>query len=141
MKAIQRELGETDPAARDANDMRQRIVAAHMPEAVAKKADEELRRMEQIPSASPEVGIIRAYLEWLVSVPWTNATVDRLDIRDAARTLDRHHYGLRRQGAIPYIRRQLAKKLRSRSSLRRPAGSARRMGARSPKRSAASSCG
>ena len=55
MKAIQRELGETDPAARDANDMRQRIVAAGMPEAVARKADEELRRMEQIPSASPSV--------------------------------------------------------------------------------------
>ncbi len=117
MKAIQRELGETDPAARDANDMRQRIVAAGMPEAVAKKADEELRRMEQIPSASPEVGIIRAYLEWLVSVPWTNATVDKLDIRDAARTLDRHHYGLPKvkERILEYMAvRQLAReKLRS----------------------------
>ncbi|TAK56962.1 MAG: endopeptidase La, partial [Dehalococcoidia bacterium] len=117
MKAIQRELGETDPAARDANDMRQRIVAAGMPEAVTKKADEELRRMEQIPSASPEVGIIRAYLEWLVSVPWTAATVDKLDLRDAARTLDRHHYGLPKvkERILEYMAvRQLAReKLRS----------------------------
>jgi len=117
MKAIQRELGETDPATRDANDMRQRIVAAGMPEAVAKKADEELRRMEQIPSASPEVGIIRGYLEWLVSVPWTTATVDKLDLRDAARTLDRHHYGLPKvkERILEYMAvRQLAReKLRS----------------------------
>ena len=117
MKAIQRELGESDPAARDANDMRQRIIAAGMPEAVTAKAEDELRRMEQIPSASPEVGIIRAYLEWLVSVPWKNATVDRLDIRDAARTLDRHHYGLPKvkERILEYMAvRQLAKeKLRS----------------------------
>ena len=117
MKAIQRELGETDPAARDANDMRQRIAAAGMPDAVAQKANDELNRMEQIPSASPEVGIIRAYLDWLVSVPWTNATVDRLDIRDAARTLDRHHYGLPKvkERILEYMAvRQLAReKLRS----------------------------
>jgi ATP-dependent Lon protease len=117
MKAIQRELGESDPAARDANDMRKRIAAAGMPEAVASKAEDELRRMEQIPSASPEVGIIRGYLEWLVSVPWKNATVDRLDIRDAARTLDRHHYGLPKvkERILEYMAvRQLAReKLRS----------------------------
>ncbi len=117
MKAIQRELGETDPAARDANDMRERIAAAGMPEQVAKKAEDELRRMEQIPSASPEVGIIRTYLEWLVSVPWKNATVNRLDLRDAARTLDRHHYGLPKvkERILEYMAvRQLAKeKLRS----------------------------
>ncbi len=117
MKAIQRELGETDPSARDAYDMRERIAAAGMPEAVAKKAEDELRRMEQIPSASPEVGIIRSYLEWLVAVPWKNATVDKLDIRDAARTLDRHHYGLPKvkERILEYMAvRQLAKeKLRS----------------------------
>jgi ATP-dependent Lon protease len=94
MKAIQRELGETDPATRDAVDMRDRIAKAGMPELVAKKAEEELRRMEQIPSASPEVGIIRTYLDWLVTVPWQTATTDHLDIRDAAKVLDRHHYGL-----------------------------------------------
>ena len=112
IKAMQRELGETDPATRDAYDMRERIAAAGMPEAAAKKAEDELRRMEQIPSSSPEVGIIRGYLEWLVSVPWTKATADRLDLRDAARVLDRHHYGLPKvkERILEYMAvRQLAK--------------------------------
>jgi ATP-dependent Lon protease len=112
MKAIQHELSETDPQARDVFDMRERIVQSGMPEAVAAKAHDELRRMEQIPSASPEVGIIRAYLEWLVSVPWTAETVDRLDLREAAKTLDRHHYGLPKvkERILEYMAvRQLAK--------------------------------
>jgi len=112
IKAIQRELGETDPAARDAFNMRERIEAAGMPEAVQQKAEEELRRMEQIPSASPEVGIIRTYLEWLVAVPWREATTDKLDIREAAKVLDRHHYGLGKvkERILEYIAvRQLAK--------------------------------
>jgi ATP-dependent Lon protease len=112
MKAIQKELGETDPAARDAYGMKQRIADAGMPEAVAKKAEDELRRMEQIPSASPEVGIIRTYLDWLVSVPWKATTEDRLDIRDAAKVLDRHHYGLPlvKERILEYMAvRQLAK--------------------------------
>ncbi len=112
MKAIQRELGETDPAARDAYNMQERINAAGMPEAVAKKATDELRRMEQIPSASPEVGIIRGYLEWLLNVPWQTATDDHIDLRDAAKVLDRHHYGLPKvkERILEYMAvRQLAK--------------------------------
>jgi ATP-dependent Lon protease len=88
-----------------------------MPEAAARKAEDELRRLEQVPSASPEVGIIRSYLEWLVTVPWQKSTVDQLDIRDAARTLDKHHYGLPKvkERILEYMAvRQLAKeKLRS----------------------------
>jgi ATP-dependent Lon protease len=105
-------LGETDPATRDAYDMRERIAAAGMPEPAAKKAEDELRRMEQIPSSSPEVGIIQGYLEWLVSVPWTKATTDRMDLREAARVLDRHHYGLPKvkERILEYMAvRQLAK--------------------------------
>jgi ATP-dependent Lon protease len=94
MKAIQRELGETDPAARDAYDMRERIAASGMPDAVRKKAEDELRRMEGIPSASPEVGVIRNYLDWLTSVPWEKMTDDNLDLDHAANLLDEHHYGL-----------------------------------------------
>ena len=112
IKAIQRELGETDPAARDANDMRERIAVAGMPEAVTKKAEDELRRLEQIPSASPEVGIIRTYLEWLVTVPWNKSSVDHLDLAAAAKILDTHHYGLPKvkERILEYIAvRQLAK--------------------------------
>jgi|CXWL01.1.fsa_nt_gi ATP-dependent Lon protease len=94
MKAIQRELGETDPAAKDAYDLRERIAAAGMPEEARKKAEDELRRMEGIPSASPEVGVIRNYLEWLTAVPWSKATEDNLDLDHAATVLDQHHYGL-----------------------------------------------
>jgi ATP-dependent Lon protease len=94
MKAIQRELGETDPAARDAYDLREKIAAAGMPDDARKKAEDELRRMEGIPSASPEVGVIRNYLDWLTSVPWTKATDDNLDLEHAASVLDAHHYGL-----------------------------------------------
>jgi len=96
MKAIQRELGETDPAARDAYDLRERIAAAGMPEEARKKAEDELRRMEGIPSASPEVGVIRNYLDWLTSVPWVKATEDNLDLEHAATILDAHHYGLQK---------------------------------------------
>ncbi len=94
MKAIQRELGETDPAAKDAYDLRERIAAAGMPDVARKKAEDELRRMEGIPSASPEVGVIRNYLDWLTSVPWSKATDDNLDLDHAATVLDAHHYGL-----------------------------------------------
>src|SRR5205085_479561 len=108
---------ETDPQSRDVLDMRERIDKSGMPEPVAKKAEDELRRLEQIPSASPEVGVIRGYLEWLTSVPWQAQTVDRLDIRDAAKLLDKHHYGLPKvkERILEYMAvRQLAKeKLRS----------------------------
>jgi ATP-dependent Lon protease len=117
MKAIQHELGEHDPQARDIFDMTKRIDDAGMPDAVAHKAHDELRRLEQVPSASPEVGIIRSYLEWLVSVPWQRETVDHLDLKDAARVLDRHHYGLPKvkERILEYMAvRQLAKdRLRS----------------------------
>jgi ATP-dependent Lon protease len=112
MKAIQRELGESDPAARDAFNLKERIESAGMPAPVREKADEELRRMEQIPSASPEVGIIRTYLEWLVSMPWSKSTVDHLAVSDAAKVLDDHHYGLPKvkERILEYIAvRQLAK--------------------------------
>jgi ATP-dependent Lon protease len=112
IKAIQRELGETDPMARDAFNLKERIAAAGMPDAVREKAEEELRRLEQIPSASPEVGIIRTYLEWLVAMPWTAATIDNLDVHDAATVLDKHHYGLPKvkERILEYIAvRQLAR--------------------------------
>ncbi len=117
MKAIQRELGETDPASRDASDLRERIAAAGMPEAVEKKATDELRRLEAMPSASPETGMVRTYLEWLVTVPWSKTTVDHLELKEAAKTLDEHHYGLPKvkERILEYMAvRQLAKeKLRS----------------------------
>ncbi|PZR94955.1 MAG: endopeptidase La, partial [Candidatus Chloroheliales bacterium] len=94
MKAIQHELGDEDPLTRDVREFREKIAAAGMPEAVRARADEELDRMAAMPSISPEASVLRGYIEWLVALPWSTATEDRLDIRAAAVTLDHNHYGL-----------------------------------------------
>ncbi len=94
LKAIQHELGEDDPQTRETNELRAKIEAAGMPEEVHKKAVEELDRLALMPSMAPEVGIIRTYLDWLVTLPWTQQTTDHLNISDAARMLAANHYGL-----------------------------------------------
>ncbi|MGE5141626.1 MAG: LON peptidase substrate-binding domain-containing protein, partial [Rudaea sp.] len=95
MRVIQHELGEMDTQARDVNELRDKIQAASMPDEVREKADHELERLGQMPAGSPEVGIIRTYLDWLVALPWVKATEDNLDIRAAAKLLDEQHYGLK----------------------------------------------
>ncbi|MCL5266012.1 MAG: endopeptidase La [Chloroflexi bacterium] len=94
MKVIQKELGESDALTRDVNALREKIANAAMPEDVAGKAEEELNRMASMPSASPEVAVIRTYLDWLVNLPWNKETQDNLDIGLAAVILDQNHYGL-----------------------------------------------
>ncbi len=104
MKAIQKELGDSDPLSREINGLREKITTTGMPEDVAKKAREELDRLSLVPGASPEVSVIRTYLDWLVTVPWTAQTEDNLDIKQAARTLDENHYGLpkvKERGVMP----------------------------------------
>ncbi|MBI2171269.1 MAG: endopeptidase La [Chloroflexi bacterium] len=96
MRAIQRELHEIDPQAQDLENLRSKIEASGMPEEAAKKANEELQRLERTPPASPESGVIRGYVEWLTELPWTTRTDDNLDISQAARLLDKHHYGLKK---------------------------------------------
>ena len=112
LKAIQRELGESDPQVREVAELRERIDAAQMPEEVAKKAAEELRRLEQMPAAAPEVGVIRTYLDWLLTLPWHRETDDNLDLANAGEVLDHNHYGLNRikERVLEYMAvRQLAK--------------------------------
>jgi ATP-dependent Lon protease len=112
LKAIQKELGENDPQVREVAELRERIDAAEMPEEAAKRAAEELRRLEQMPAAAPEVGVIRTYLDWLVNLPWNHETDDNLELAHAAAVLDRNHYGLRRvkERVLEYMAvRQLAK--------------------------------
>ena len=94
MKAIAVELQDFDPATREANDLRTRIETAGMPEEVQKKALDELERLQAMPMGMPEVGVIRTYLDWLLTLPWQQETRDHLNIKMAAQVLDANHYGL-----------------------------------------------
>ncbi len=94
LKAIQKELGEGDEQAADIEEFRKKIELAHMPEEAEKQARRELDRLSRLPTAAAEYGVIRSYLDWLVSVPWGTATEDNLDIRHAREVLEKDHYGL-----------------------------------------------
>src|SRR5512139_335880 len=94
MKQIQNELGEGDIFSRDILEIREKIQKAKLPEEAKAVALKELERLNQMPPMAPEVGIIRTYLDWIIDLPWQNATEDNLDVRHAAGVLDRDHYGL-----------------------------------------------
>jgi ATP-dependent Lon protease len=94
LKAIQDELGEGDEQQAEVNELRERIEAAELPEHARKAADRELSRLEKLPPAAAEHGVIRTYLEWLVELPWSKATEDDLDIAHAREVLDADHYDL-----------------------------------------------
>jgi len=94
LKAIQDELGEGDEQQAEVNELRQRIEAAELPEQALKAAERELSRLEKLPPAAAEHGVIRTYLEWLVELPWSKRTEDNLDIAHAREVLDADHYDL-----------------------------------------------
>ncbi len=116
LKAIQRELGEDDPQQAEIHELREKVEASGMPDEVRTRALKEVDRMSRIPSASPEVGVIRTYVDWLVGLPWNNSTVDNLDIREAAKILELDHYGLEKvkERILEYLAvRALADTIRS----------------------------
>ncbi|HSL34481.1 MAG TPA: endopeptidase La [Candidatus Limnocylindrales bacterium] len=116
LKAIQRELGEDDPQQAEVNELREKVESAGMPEEIKARALKEIDRMSRIPSASPEVGVIRTYVDWLVGLPWNVQTEDLLDIKEAAKILDEDHYGLEKikERILEYLAvRTLADEIRS----------------------------
>ncbi len=94
MKAIQAELGEADEQQAEIDELRERIEAAELPEHALKSAERELGRLEKLPPAAAEYGVIRTYLEWLVELPWNEETEDDLDIENARGVLDEDHYDM-----------------------------------------------
>ncbi|MEE8320351.1 MAG: endopeptidase La [Gammaproteobacteria bacterium] len=93
MKTIQKELGDDDEGAEIA-ELKKDIVEAKMPEEAEEQALKELRRLEKMPDASAEYSMIRTYLDWLVSLPWSKTSEEMIDINEARKILDEDHYGL-----------------------------------------------
>ncbi|HEV8601861.1 MAG TPA: endopeptidase La [Gaiellaceae bacterium] len=94
LKAIQDELGEGDPEQAELKELRERAAEVVLPEDARKAVDRELARLEKLPSAAAEYGVIRTYLEWILSLPWDKTTDDNLDLERARRILDEDHFDL-----------------------------------------------
>jgi ATP-dependent Lon protease len=94
LKAIQKELGEGDDQAKEIDELRTKIDAAGMPEAVKKEALRELDRLSKMPVAAAEYTVSRTYLDWLVALPWAKRTEDSIDLRRTKEVLDADHSGL-----------------------------------------------
>src|SRR6195256_639948 len=101
LRHIQKELGEGDEKSVEITELREAIEKAGMPKEAEDQAKKELKRLERMPDASPEYGMIRSYLDWLIGVPWSKLDPDTIDIAQARRILDDDHYGL------PKIKRRI----------------------------------
>ena len=96
LRAIQEELGEVDEQQAEADELREQLQQAGLPEEVMTVAQRELGRFERLPPQSAEHGVIRNYLEWLASLPWSKSTEDNLDLKHGRGVLDRDHYDIDR---------------------------------------------
>jgi len=94
MKAIQKELGEGDGEAAEAEQLRERLEKAGLPDEVRKEAERELSRMEKLPAMAPDYHVIRTYLDFILELPWQVSSEDKLDLNEAQRILDEDHYDI-----------------------------------------------
>jgi len=94
LRAIQRELGESDPNASEVRTLREKIEASNLPAEPKKVATQELERLQQMPPAAAEYGVTRHYIDWILSLPWNTETEDKLDLAVAERILNEQHFGL-----------------------------------------------
>lgn len=115
MKAIQKELGDREGRMGEVEELRSQLEEAELPERVREKIEKEIDRLERMPAASAEGGVVRNYIDWLFSLPWKQATNDDIDIRKAEQILDADHYGLEKpkERVLEYLAVQkLAKELK-----------------------------
>jgi ATP-dependent Lon protease len=112
LKAIQRELGESDDRTEELDELRARIEASGMPEEASREAQREFDRLRRMNPGSPEYTVARTYLDWMVSLPWQKETTDRLDLREVQQTLDADHYGLEKvkERIIEFLAVRIVKK-------------------------------
>src|SRR5262250_28091 len=101
LRHIQKELGEGDEKSVEIAELREAIEKAGMPQEAKDQATKELKRLERTPEAAAEYGMIRAYLDWLIDLPWSKLDTDTIDVAEARRILDEDHYGL------PKIKRRI----------------------------------
>jgi ATP-dependent Lon protease len=94
MKAIQKELGEGDGEAAEAEQLRERLEKTDLPDEVRKEAERELGRMEKLPAMAPDYHVIRTYLDFILELPWKVSSEDKLDLNDAQKILDEDHYDI-----------------------------------------------
>ncbi len=94
LRAIQRELGEGEGGEEQIEDLRERLEAAGLPEDVKKQTDRELKRLDLVPTTSPEHSVITGYLETVAELPWNRLSEDHHDLDLALKILDRDHFGL-----------------------------------------------
>ncbi|MDF2927608.1 MAG: DNA-binding protein [Paenibacillaceae bacterium] len=115
MKAIQKELGEKEGRAGEVEELRNQMEKLDLPEKVREKLEKEIDRLEKMPAASAEGGVIRNYIDWLLVLPWSKLTEDDLDINRAEEILNEDHYGLDKpkERVLEYLAvQQLVKKLK-----------------------------
>jgi ATP-dependent Lon protease len=94
LRQIQKQLGEGDEKPAEIAELREKLDKAELPDEAKEQATRELRRLERMPEAAAEYGMIRSYLDWLAELPWSKLSPDRIDIAEARRILDEDHYGL-----------------------------------------------
>ncbi|TAK27590.1 MAG: endopeptidase La [Chloroflexota bacterium] len=94
LRAIQQELGEVDERSAEIKQLREKLQSAGLSEEAQTEVEREIQRLESMPKGSPEEGMVRTYLEWMLSLPWSKSTVDIIDIERAAVILDEDHYDL-----------------------------------------------
>jgi len=115
MRAIRSELGEVDERTKEIKELRQKIKKSKMPQEVEKEARRELERLDQMHPDAAEASMVRTYLDWLVEMPWSKSTIDRLDLQKAKKVLDDDHYDLEKvkERILEYLSvRKLKKKMK-----------------------------
>ena len=119
MRAIQKELGEEDSERAGTRELRDQLDGANLPPEAGREAERELARLERTPVASPEHGMIRTYLEWMVTLPWNRVTGEPIDVERARKVLDEDHHDLEKikDRILEYL---AVKKLRQERGLEKP---------------------